>query len=91
MAKNYGSTTETNQMLEEKIRNYTRNLFQTNPGSSNPQNFSCRITYLPSHKPSNWFYGISTIVDYLMPNPLYTYISNIYNLVWLGSMAYQPL
>ena len=23
------------------------------------------------------FYGISTIVDYLMPNPLYTYISNI--------------
>ena len=30
------------------------------------------------------FYGISTIVGYLMPNPLYTYISNIYNLVWLG-------
>ena len=23
------------------------------------------------------FYGISTIVGYLMPNPLYTYISNI--------------
>ena len=23
------------------------------------------------------FYGISTIVDYLIPNPLYTYISNI--------------
>ena len=21
-----------------------------------------------------WFYGISTIVGYLMPNPLYTYI-----------------
>ena len=37
------------------------------------------------------FYGISTIVGYLMPNPLYTYISNIYNLVWLGFMAYQPL
>ena len=37
------------------------------------------------------FYGISTIVDYLMPNPLYTYISNIYDLVWLGFMAYQPL
>ena len=37
------------------------------------------------------FYGISTIVGYLMPNPLYTYISNIYDLVWLGFMAYQPL
>ena len=37
------------------------------------------------------FYGISTIVDYLMPNPLYTYISNIYDLVWLGFMAYQLL
>ena len=36
------------------------------------------------------FYGISTIVGYLMPNPLYTYISNIYDLVWLGFMAYQP-
>ena len=30
------------------------------------------------------FYGISTIVGYLMPNPLYTYILDIYNLVWLG-------
>ena len=38
-----------------------------------------------------WFYGISTIVGYLMPNPLYTYILNIYDLVWLDSMAYQPL
>ena len=36
-------------------------------------------------------YSISTIVGYLMPNPLYTYISNIYDLVWLGFMAYQPL
>ena len=36
-------------------------------------------------------YGISTIVGYLMPNPLYTYILNIYDLVWLGFMAYQPL
>ena len=31
-----------------------------------------------------WFYGISTIVGYLMPNLLYTYILNIYDLVWLG-------
>ena len=37
------------------------------------------------------FYGISTIVGYLMPNPLYSYISNIYDLVGLGFMAYQPL
>ena len=37
------------------------------------------------------FYGISAIVGYLMPNPLYTYILNIYDLVWLGFMAYQPL
>ena len=65
------------------------------------------------------FYGISTAVGYLMPNPLYTYILdiygryainqtqpnhiyiyiyiyiyiilNIYDLVWFGFMAYQPL
>ena len=30
------------------------------------------------------FYGISTTVGYLMPNPLYTYIVNIYDLVWFG-------
>ena len=29
------------------------------------------------------FYGISTTVGYLMPNPLYTYTLNIYDLVWL--------
>ena len=38
-----------------------------------------------------WFYGISTILGYLMPNPLYKYISNIYDLVWFGFMAHQPL
>ena len=37
------------------------------------------------------FHDISTIVGYLMLNPLYTYILNIYDLVWLGFMAYQPL
>ena len=26
------------------------------------------------------FYGISTIVGYLMPNPMYTYVLNIYDL-----------
>ena len=38
-----------------------------------------------------WFNGISNIVGYLMPNPLYTYILNIYDFVWLVFMAYQPL
>ena len=37
------------------------------------------------------FYGISTIAGYLTPNPLYTYILNIYDLVWFGFMAFQPL
>ena len=37
------------------------------------------------------FYGISTIVGYLMPNPLYAYMLNIYDFVSLGFMAYQPL
>ena len=36
------------------------------------------------------FYGISTIVGDLILNPFYTYILNIYDLVWLGFMAYQP-
>ena len=35
--------------------------------------------------------SISTIVGYLIPNPLYTYILNIYDLIWLGVIAYQPL
>ena len=34
-----------------------------------------------------WFDGISTIVDYLMPNPLYTYISNIYDFVWFYGIS----
>ena len=37
------------------------------------------------------FYGISTIVGYLIPNPVYIYELNIYGLVGLGFMAYQPL
>ena len=35
------------------------------------------------------FYGISTLVGYLIPNPIYTYILNMYDLVWLGFMAYH--
>ena len=37
-----------------------------------------------------WFYRISTLVG-LMRTSFYTYISNIYYLVWLSFMAYQPL
>ena len=33
------------------------------------------------------FYGILTILGYLMPNPLYTYILNIDDLVGFGFMA----
>ena len=36
------------------------------------------------------FYGISTIIGYLIPNSLYTCILKIYDLVCLGFMAYQP-
>ena len=38
-----------------------------------------------------WFYGLSTIVSYLMPNPFNIYILNIYDFVWLRFTAYQPL
>ena len=38
-----------------------------------------------------WFSDISTIVGYLMPNPLYTYMLNIYDLVWFGFLTYQLL
>ena len=34
-----------------------------------------------------WFYGISTIVGYLMPNPLYTYKLNIYDLIWFYGIS----
>ena len=36
------------------------------------------------------FYGVSTIIGYLMPN-LRTYILNMYDFVCLSFMAYQPL
>ena len=37
------------------------------------------------------FYGMSTIVGYLMSTFLYTYILTMYDLIWLGFMVYQPL
>ena len=33
---------------------------------------------------------VSSIVGYLMPNALHTYILNIYDLVWLNFTLYQP-
>ena len=38
-----------------------------------------------------WLYGISTIVGYLIPNPFYIYILNVYDLVSLTYIAYQTL
>ena len=35
--------------------------------------------------------SLSLSLCYLIPNPLYTYISSIYDLVWFGFMAYQRL
>ena len=32
---------------------------------------------------------MSTIVGYLMPNPLHTYKLNIYDLVWLGLVLWH--
>ena len=37
------------------------------------------------------FYGISTIVGYLMPNHLYTYILDIYDLVGLGWVGFYGI
>ena len=37
------------------------------------------------------FFGISDVLSYLMSNPVYKYILNIYAFVCLGSMAYQAL
>ena len=36
-----------------------------------------------------WFYGISTIVGYLMPEPLYKHILNRYILVWFGLVLWH--
>ena len=31
-----------------------------------------------------WFYGISTIIGYLMPNPIYIYIYIYIYMIWFG-------
>ena len=35
-----------------------------------------------------WLYGISNIEGYLLPNPVFINISDIYDFVLLGFMAY---
>ena len=37
------------------------------------------------------FMAYPIIVGYLIPNPLYIYVLNIYDFIWLDFMAYQPL
>ena len=39
-----------------------------------------KLEYLINSLSWVWFYGISWTVDYLMPNPVHTYISDIYDL-----------
>ena len=36
-----------------------------------------------------WFYGILTVVGYLIPNILYTYILNIYDLAFWGLVRHM--
>ena len=59
------------------------------------EHYHCSVSLGEAHASiwfgSVWFYGISTIVGYLMQNAYYEYILNIYDLVWFGFMAYQPL
>ena len=38
-----------------------------------------------------WFDGKSTIVGYLMPNPLHTYISNKYYFIWFGLVWFHGI
>ena len=37
----------------------------------------------------DWFYGISTIVGYLKPIPIFTYILNVYDLVEFGLVLWH--
>ena len=37
------------------------------------------------------FYGISTVVSYLMLNPLYTYVLDICGLVWFGLVGFYGI
>ena len=37
------------------------------------------------------FYGVSTLVGYFMPNYLFIYILNIYDLVWFGLVWFDDI
>ena len=55
---------------------YTNRLAQDSNLTS-PISFSTTITMVTVIDFLIWFYGISTIMGYLMSNPLYTYIRSI--------------
>ena len=68
--------------LDENYRRMLRTILNKY-WKHHPKNSSCTATYLPSHSsfflrgPIDlfglvWFYGISTVVGYLMPNPIYS-------------------
>ena len=73
--------------LKEKRNNCILNILYSNKAAILARG-NILITY------ARWlllFNGISTFVGYFMPNHLYTYILNVYDLVWLSFMAYQLL
>ena len=47
----------------------------------------CTLTFYCSSSCLVWFYGISAIIGYLMPNPVYAYILNIFGLVGFYSIS----
>ena len=53
------------------------------PWCSSYRKGNLRVTLDYGRQQLYLLYGISTIVGYLMPNLLYTYISNIYNFGWV--------
>ena len=64
------------QVFQCNTSNFETNLWpigldQGEPESNSNEQFVCLFK----------FYGISTLEGYLMPNPVYTFISNIYNLL----------
>ena len=72
-----------------KKKNLTQNLNKTKQHTNSKM---CgQQTSLELNHDSVLFYGISTLVGYLMPNLRYTYTLNTYDLVLFCFMAYQPL
>ena len=72
---------------------YLARSYQINPalGETADSERISPIIFSDQLSPAVWFYGISTMVGYLKPNPVYTYILDMYEfgLVSLFLMAYQ--